>query len=232
MSPGLQVVTTIDYLLRIYQDSLRPGRMFIYFGDILVPRFLGFLEGYRRCMRDNGLADEGYERFLQGLRSREPGLAVEELLTRNLRDCKGDHEQAIRVFLEGVAEFGQGSKPEAVDGGERYVGTFEALLQIRQDMQGGRPGIHIGDFQAERLCTFVDGYHACLRANGFEDETYGRFFDWLRDVKKELPGEGWPAAYLREFHGDHEQAIRKYLDLVAEFASMERMAPGGSGWRA
>lgn len=37
-----------------------------------------------------------------------------------------------------------------------------------------------------------------------------------------FPGEGWAAKYLRDCHGNHEQAIRKYLDFVAEFIALHR----------
>jgi hypothetical protein len=46
------------------------------------------------------------------------------------------------------------------------------------------------------------------------------FFLWLHDVKKAWPAEGWAAASLREFDGDHVRAVRKYLDYVAEFRSL------------
>jgi hypothetical protein len=43
---------------------------------------------------------------------------------------------------------------------------------------------------------------------------------WLRDVKNELPGEGWAQKYLADREGDHERAIRKFLDFVAEYAAL------------
>ncbi len=43
----------------------------------------------------------------------------------------------------------------------------------------------------------------------------------LADYMDELPGEGWPTKYLRDCHGDHGQAIRKYLDFAAEFAALQ-----------
>ncbi|WP_233261483.1 hypothetical protein [Vitiosangium sp. GDMCC 1.1324] len=74
----------------------------------------------------------------------------------------------------------------------------------------------------------MDGYRACQRANGINDEEYIRFHDWLREVKHELPTEGWAAKYLRDCDGDHERAIRKFLDFVAEFVALrEREMQGG-----
>ena len=111
---------------------------------------------------------------------------------------------------------GDGLRPE------RPVLLLDYLLRIRQDMLAGRLGMHIGDPNVEHMVGFVNGYHSCLISNRIRDEEYGRFFEWLRDVKKEFPGEGWAAKYLRDCHGDHEQAIRKYLDFVAEFVALHR----------
>jgi hypothetical protein len=32
--------------------------------------------------------------------------------------------------------------------------------------------------------------------------------------------KGWAAKYLRDCGGNHERAIREYLDFVAEFAAL------------
>jgi hypothetical protein len=39
-------------------------------------------------------------------------------------------------------------------------------------------------------------------------------------VKQELPGEGWAQKYLVDCEGDHERAIRKFLDFAAEYAAL------------
>jgi hypothetical protein len=54
---------------------------------------------------------------------------------------------------------------------------------------------------------------------------------WLRDVKKAFPGEGWDHAYLKEFHGDHDRALRKFLDFVAEFRALSPEALAAMPWR-
>jgi hypothetical protein len=105
---------------------------------------------------------------------------------------------------------------------EHPVLLLDYLLRIRKDLLAGRLAMHIGEPNVEHLVGFVNGYHSCLISNGIKDEEYSRFFEWLRDVKKEFPGEGWAAKYLRDCHGNHEQAIRKYLDFVAEFADLHR----------
>ncbi len=95
------------------------------------------------------------------------------------------------------------------------------LLRIREDMKAGRLEMHLGETRIERMVGFVDGYRACLWANGIEDVEYGRFSRWLRDVKQAFPTEGWAARYLQDCEGDHERAIRKFLDFVAEFAALK-----------
>jgi hypothetical protein len=41
-------------------------------------------------------------------------------------------------------------------------------------------------------------------------------------VKHELPTEGWDVKYLRDCDGDHERAIRKFLDFVAELVALRQ----------
>ncbi len=105
---------------------------------------------------------------------------------------------------------------------ERPVLLLDYLLRIRKDLLAGRLAMHLGEPLVEHMVGFVNGYHSCLISNGIRDDEYGRFFEWLRDVKHEFPVEGWAAKYLRDCHGDHEQAIRKYLDFVAEFVALHR----------
>ncbi len=81
--------------------------------------------------------------------------------------------------------------------------------------------MHIGEPNVDRMQGFITGYNACLVSNGTADEEYGQFREWLRE-RDEFPTEGWAAKYLRDCNGDHEQAIRKYLDFVAEFIALPR----------
>lgn len=90
---------------------------------------------------------------------------------------------------------------------------------IRESLLRGRLHEHLGNTNAERFNTFIDGYNACADDNRLKNELYASFGTWLRDVKRELPEEGWPAKYLRDCNGDHQQAILRYLDFVAEFAA-------------
>jgi hypothetical protein len=219
-----KLVGTLEYLLRIRQDMQRPGRIFIYLGDILINRFRGFIEGYHACMQDNGLLDDGYPAFQQWLQEVKRHAVEPNWTVRLLDDSQGSHEDAIRKYLDLVAEFVALRKE--VEGepsslaGSRHSGTFDMLLRIRRELEQGRWEVLGESRDVERFSALVDGYNACRIANGIVDERYAKFFDWLRDDKHELPGEGWPAKYLRDCRGDHEQAIRKYLNFAAEFAAL------------
>ncbi|WP_257451224.1 hypothetical protein [Archangium lipolyticum] len=110
----------------------------------------------------------------------------------------------------------------------RHVYLLDYLMRMRRDVVRGHVAMYLGDIDIIRMVAFTDGYRACQNANGIEDEEYGLFRDWLRDVKHEFPTEGWGAKYLRDCDGDHERAIRKFLDFVAEFVALrERERQGG-----
>jgi hypothetical protein len=102
------------------------------------------------------------------------------------------------------------------------VPLLDVLLHIRQDMRSRTAGpyLYIGMPDVERVVCFTVGYGECLRSLGVEKGADRLFGEWLRDVKKAWPGEGWETAYLEEFHGDQESALGKYLDYVAEFRAL------------
>ncbi|HZH78265.1 MAG TPA: hypothetical protein VEY88_19710 [Archangium sp.] len=100
------------------------------------------------------------------------------------------------------------------------------LMRVRRDTQAGRLGMHIGEPNVDRFQGLITGYQMCQLDQGVDDVEYGQFREWLRD-KGEFPTEGWEAKYLRDCGGDPEQAIRKYLDFVAEFLAWYRKEPAG-----
>ena len=100
-----------------------------------------------------------------------------------------------------------------------HVYLLDYLMRMRQGMPM-QLLLSMGEINTTRMVAFVDGYRSCLRANGLEDEEYGRFHEWRRDVKEEFPTDGWDAKFLRDCAGDHERAIRKFLDFVAEFVAL------------
>jgi hypothetical protein len=101
--------------------------------------------------------------------------------------------------------------------------VVNALLRMRQDMMQGRIAMHLGEANVDVLEGFIAGYLACLGDTGSADAEYEEFREWLRSVKAEFPEEGWAAKYLRDCRGDHHAAIKKLLDLVAEFAETRRL---------
>jgi hypothetical protein len=102
-----------------------------------------------------------------------------------------------------------------------HVYLLDYLMRLRQEKVRGLL-LDMGEINVARMVAFIDGYRACQYANGIEDEEYGLFRDWLRDVKHEFPTEGWDVKYLRDCDGDHERAIRKFLDFVAEFVALRQ----------
>jgi len=98
----------------------------------------------------------------------------------------------------------------------------DALLRIRGDLMKGRIAMHLGEAHVEVLEGFIAGYLACLSDQGVKDGEYEEFREWLREVKREFPHEGWAASYLLECQGNHLAAIQRLLDFVAEFAALKR----------
>lgn len=113
------------------------------------------------------------------------------------------------------------------------VPLLDVLLRIREDMRNRKAGpyCYIGMPDVERVMCFMGGYGECLNSLGVENGADALFRDWLRDVKKAWPGEGWEHAYLKEFHGDHDRALRKFLDFVAEFRALSPEALSSIPWR-
>lgn len=123
-------------------------------------------------------------------------------------------------------------RPVPPVGAKPAVSLRDVLLQIRQDMQGRTVGpyLYIGMPDVDWVECFVVGYLDCLHRLGIESGADGLFGEWLCDVKKAWPGQGWAAAYLEEFHGDQERALRKYLDYVAEFRALSPEALAAIPW--
>jgi len=112
------------------------------------------------------------------------------------------------------------------------ISLHDVLLRIRQDMRSRTAGpyLYIGMPDVGWMQCFIIGYAECLDSFGVERGAEGLFRDWLRDVKKALPGQGWEKAYLEEFHGDHQRALLKYLDFVAEFRALAPEALAAIPW--
>ncbi len=109
----------------------------------------------------------------------------------------------------------------------RHVYMLDYLMRLRAEGTRGLL-LNMGEVNASLVVAFTDGYLTCQSANGLEDEEYIRFRNWLRDVKHEFPPEGWDVKYLRDCDGDHERAIRKFLDFVAEFVALRERETQGA----
>ncbi len=105
----------------------------------------------------------------------------------------------------------------------RFVSTVDLLLFIREKVnEGVMLEMFLGSVNAHAMRSFITGSSMALEYNGLPDHEYKDFLVWLRDVKREWPEEGWVKKYLRELDGDHEAAIRKFLDFAAEFAATRK----------
>lgn len=104
--------------------------------------------------------------------------------------------------------------------GDRPVPLIDALLHIREEVERGRPiWMFTGTASVDALLAFTAGYALCCTYNAIDNSMYGEFCDWLRDVRAKFPAEGWHRKLLEESRGDHDEAIRKFLNLVHEFAA-------------
>ncbi|MCP3138051.1 hypothetical protein [Pyxidicoccus xibeiensis] len=102
-----------------------------------------------------------------------------------------------------------------------FDSVLDYLLVIRRDF--ARLEMFIGEPRVQSMEGFILGYRLCLSTRGNMDDRYLRFREWLREVKGEIiSSEGWATKFLRDCGNDHVRAIRKLLDLAAEFHAMEQ----------
>ena len=106
----------------------------------------------------------------------------------------------------------------------RCVSVLRELMELRaQVLRAGvsPPGLH----RFEELVAYMEGYLKCCDRNGLDDDVFGDFRDWLRDVRGALP-EGWTRSYVETSGGDHQTAMRRFLDFVAEYLSLREHKAG------
>lgn len=236
-----QVTPLFDVLLSIRQDmqEKRAGP-YIYIGMADANRLSTFALGYTQCMSNLGThagSDVLFYDWLEILKNPQRGRAWDG---RFLDECGGDHEHAVRKYLDCVAEFrsfspqilatipyhGQGQhpwdRPPQLQPTHALTPTLDLLLEARQvigDVEG-RLAMFIGDIKVQRMAGLIDGYRLCLELAGAPDEEYSRFEQWLHE-EKDLPmGQTWEQPLLKACSGNHEQAIRRFLEHAMEFRSM------------
>jgi hypothetical protein len=106
--------------------------------------------------------------------------------------------------------------------------VMDALLLMEREF--AQIQNYIGEPHVLALEGFKQGYQLCLlRSEGRGDERYARFREWLREVKKELPLEGWYTRNLADSAGNHLHAMRRWLDRAAEFHSLGEPEPPPQG---
>lgn len=107
------------------------------------------------------------------------------------------------------------------------VSIVDALLEIRASFDKSFIP-YVGEARLERIVGFIDGYSAAHYLLDVPDERGDRFFLWLRDTRGEFPPEGWAEKFLRE-ERDDRRAIKRFLDLVYEFALLEAKGENRKG---
>lgn len=196
-----------------------------------------FTQGWLANTHLNGGAEPAWQEFLDWYQEERgepwsPGWYV-----KPLQECQGDEERTVLVLLDLVARYVQahgvfsrgkaGAMDERISAtygplpkewGGRPVEFVEAMLWLRQRMREGQ-GLSFltGMETVDSLFCFEVGWIRNTIYNQRRDPSIASFRDWLRDIKKELPGEGWHVKYLRDCQGDHRRAVMKFLDLAAEF---------------
>jgi len=220
--------SVIDTLLLMHREF---GRVPMYIGEPHVLSMNGFILGYELCLSARGVADRRYDRFREWLRESSKERPLEGWHVSYLQDSGADHLQAIRKLLDRVAEFhalgepdegGRGPETGQPPSGPRGPGVESAidmLLRIRGERS--RWSMYMGELNVLSLNGLILGFRICLSTKGNTDDRYYRFREWMREVKREFPPEGWCAQYLRDCEGDHQRAIGRFLERVAEYHVQE-----------
>jgi hypothetical protein len=107
-----------------------------------------------------------------------------------------------------------------------YLSVLTELLDLRSRAQHGQPfRLLLGSERFEEMVAYKDGYVRCAWRNGVDDLEYAAFRDWLRDIRGEFPND-WVRSYVDICGGDHERAMMRLLDFVAEYVALrQRTSP-------
>jgi hypothetical protein len=230
-------VGLLDALLRDRQQVRMKHAFWFVTGIETVDSFFPFIQGWNANTQLNGGYDLAWQEFKTWFQETRGEPLREDWYVKPLRDCQGDHERVVLMFLDLIAEYVErfGLSPRGTAGamdervataygplpkewGGRRVGILDALLWIRRRMSEGRELSFItGSDTIDSLYSFTIGWARNNASNAREDLVWQSFCVWLRDVKKEFPGEGWHIKYLEDCQGDHRKAVLKYLDFAAEF---------------
>lgn len=230
-------VNVLDALLHGRQHILVRHALWFVTGIEAVDSLYPFIQGWLANTHLNGGAELAWQEFLEWYRQTQGEALGPEWHIHPLQQHHGDDEKAALVLLDRVAEYVEmygvfpRGKAGAMDAhiaatygalprewGGRPVEMLDALLWFRQRMRDGqRLSFLTGSETVDSLFCFTIGWNRNTIYNHHEDLTVEPFRNWLRDEKKEFPGEGWHVKYLQDCGGDHRRAVQKFLDLAAEF---------------
>lgn len=102
----------------------------------------------------------------------------------------------------------------------------DGVLDVLSRVNAGRhrPGFlpYIGEPDVFVFYGFLLGLEAARLYSQGPDPEYVGFREWLRDVKREYPADGWHRKFLTEAGGSHLMAIERYLDRVVEYRNIGR----------
>ncbi|MDC0708611.1 hypothetical protein POL68_09040 [Stigmatella sp. ncwal1] len=229
-------LTRVDLLLRIRQDmQVRQSGPYSYIGIPNVERVECFLTGYA-CGTGSLGFDPGQDRlFGDWLRDVKKDWPSQGWAEAYLQEFDGDHARALRKYVDHAAEF-RALSPTELDAlpwsaeERKLLGrapslqpmkppllSLDELLEIRRV---GRIGLYIGYARVDRLGGYLDGYRLGLSLAGLKDEEYPRYARWLEDTGRVPIGNTWEDPFLQAARGDHEAAIHRFLDCVAEFRNL------------
>jgi hypothetical protein len=230
-------VSLLDALLWGREQVLVRHALWFATGTDTVDSVPAYIKGWLANARFNGGDDLAWQEFRDWLRQVKGEPLSEGWHTRYLLQCQGDHEKAALKLFDAVAEyvekFGPVPRGEAAprdekiareygalprEWGGRQVRLIDALLWIRERMHEGHElSSFTGLDTIDSLWCFKVGWSSNSSFNRRGEVGWGGFVTWLRDVKKEFPGEGWHVKYLHDCQGDHRKAVLKFLDFVAEY---------------
>ncbi len=225
------------------QLRMKRGLWFVT-GIETVDSLLPFIRGWTANTRLNGGHEQAWEEFRNWLRDAKGEPLADGWYIRHLQATQGDHDQTALKLLDLVAEYVEqfGSAPRGTAGvrdeevalmygplprewGGRQVRLLDALLWAHRQMSEGHELLFLtGTNSVHSLFSFTQGWASNSQFNERSDG-WGDFGDWLRDVKKEFPPEGWHLKYLRDCQGDDREAALKLLDFVSEYVYQKHPDP-------
>lgn len=99
-----------------------------------------------------------------------------------------------------------------------------AVASHVRSLRDERLPLLVGTPDFRLLHVYLEGYRACLRDAGIEDD-YPEFLDWLIGKNPSVRVRGWAAVVLEQVADDHQAALRLFADEAATFLGSQRQRP-------